>query len=108
MAVLAGRREVASYPTLFGRRIRLQMPSPQYIFLIPLACASMLPIVFVISTAFKPLEELLLFPPPFFVRHPTLDSFQDLILATDALSVPFSRYLFNSVFVTLVTVLLQV
>jgi ABC-type glycerol-3-phosphate transport system permease component len=108
MAAVAQRRQVASYPTLFGRRIRLHWPSPQYYFLIPLACLSMLPIVFVISSAFKPLEELLIFPPPFFVRHPTLDNFQDLILATDALTVPFSRYLFNSVFVTLATVLLQV
>jgi len=108
MAVIAQRRPATTYPTLFGRRIRLNWPSSQYIFLIPLACASMLPIVFVISTAFKPLEELLLFPPPFFVRHPTLDNFQDLILATDALAVPFSRYLFNSAFATLSTVLLQV
>src|SRR5437764_15464410 len=98
MAVLAQRREVASYPTLFGRRIRLHPPSPKYLFLIPFACLSMLPIVFIISSAFKPLEELLLFPPPFFVRHPTLDNFQDLILATDAMAVPFSRYLFNRVF----------
>jgi multiple sugar transport system permease protein len=108
MAVIAQRRRAATYPTLFGRRIRFRAPSPMYYVLLPLACASMLPIVFVISSAFKPLEELLIFPPPFFVRHPTLDNFQDLILATDALSVPFSRYLFNSVFVTLATVLLQV
>ncbi len=108
MAVIARRQQAAAYPTLFGRRLRFHWPSPQYLFLIPLAAASMLPIVFVVSTAFKPLEELLLFPPPFFVRRPTLDNFQDLIIATDALTVPFSRYLFNSVFVTLVTVLLQV
>jgi len=108
MAAIAQRKPVATYPTLFGRRIRLHAPSPQYLLLIPLACLSMLPIVFIISSAFKPLEELLLFPPPFFVRRPTLDNFQDLILATDALTVPFSRYLFNSVFVTLSTVLLQV
>lgn len=108
MAVIAQRRPAATYPRLFGRRIRLRWPSPQYYFLIPLACLSMLPIVFIVSSAFKPLEELLIFPPPFFVRRPTLDNFQDLVLATDALAVPFSRYLFNSVFVTLATVLLQV
>ncbi|NCA14980.1 MAG: carbohydrate ABC transporter permease [Proteobacteria bacterium] len=45
---------------------------------------------------------------PFLVRRPTLDNFQDLLLATDALSVPFTRYLFNSVFVVVTTVLLQV
>jgi ABC-type glycerol-3-phosphate transport system permease component len=84
------------------------MPLPQYYFLIPLAIFSVLPIVYIISTAFKPLEELLLFPPPFFVRRPSLNNFNDLLLATNALAVPFSRYLFNSIFTTLVTVLLQV
>jgi ABC-type glycerol-3-phosphate transport system permease component len=102
------RGQQASYVYVAGRRFRFETPSPKYIFLIPLACLSMLPIVFVVSTAFKPLEELLLFPPPFFVRRPTLDNFQDLLLATNALTVPFSRYLFNSVFVTVTTVLLQV
>jgi ABC-type glycerol-3-phosphate transport system permease component len=108
MAAVTAPRAVPRYPTLFGRRIRLHWPSVRYYFLIPLAIFAVLPIVYVINTAFKPLEELLLFPPPFFVRRPTMDNFQDLLLATNALSVPFSRYLFNSVFVTLTTVLLQV
>jgi ABC-type glycerol-3-phosphate transport system permease component len=108
MAVALRRRQAATYPTFMGRRIRLSLPAPQYLFLIPLGVFAIMPIVFIISTAFKPLEELLLFPPPFFVRRPTLDSFQELLLATNALAVPFNRYLFNSVFVTLATVLLQV
>ena len=90
------------------RAVRRVSPSASYLFLIPMAVFSMLPIVYVVSTAFKPLEELLLFPPPFLVRRPTLDNFQDLLLATDALSVPFTRYLFNSVFVVVTTVMLQV
>lgn len=109
MAAISVRRErVRTAPTIFGRRLRFHWPSPAYLVLIPLAVFAVLPIVFIISTAFKPLEELLLFPPPFFVRHPSLDNFQDLLLATDALTVPFSRYIFNSLFVTLTTVLLQV
>src|SRR5262245_55089595 len=108
MAAVAQPRSIPRYPTIFGRRIRLHWPSPTYWFLIPLAIFAVLPIVYVVSTAFKPLEELLIFPPPFFVRRPTMDNFQDLLLATNALAVPFSRYLFNSVFVTLTTVLLQV
>jgi ABC-type glycerol-3-phosphate transport system permease component len=108
MAVLARRRQAATYPTIFGRRLRIHAPSPTYYWLVPLAIFAMLPIVYIISTAFKPLEELLLFPPPFFVRRPTLANFQDLLLATNALAVPFSRYLFNSLFITVVTVLLQV
>jgi ABC-type glycerol-3-phosphate transport system permease component len=108
MASVAQSRSIPRYPTLFGRRLKFHWPSPQYWFLIPLAIFAILPIVYVVSTAFKPLEELLIFPPPFFVRRPTMDNFQDLLLATNALAVPFSRYLFNSVFVTLTTVLLQV
>jgi ABC-type glycerol-3-phosphate transport system permease component len=107
MAVAIRRQRAPVYPVIMGRKIKLQWPSPQYLILVPLAIFAILPIVFVISTAFKPLEELLLFPPPFFVRRPGLDSFQELLLATNALAVPFSRYLFNSVFVTLATVLLQ-
>lgn len=102
----ARRRRLGMVPRIMGRRLRL--PSPLYFALIPLGVLSIMPIVFIVSTAFKPLEELLLFPPPFFVRRPTLDSFQELLLATNALAVPFSRYLFNSIFVTLSTVLLQV
>jgi ABC-type glycerol-3-phosphate transport system permease component len=108
MATITRSRSIPRYPTLFGRRLRFQWPSPQYWFLIPLAIFAVLPIIYVVSTAFKPLEELLIFPPPFLVRRPTMDNFQDLLLATNALAVPFSRYLFNSVFVTLTTVLLQV
>src|SRR5262245_60653480 len=108
MAAVSAPRAVPRSPTLFGRRIRMHWPSTRYYVLIPLAIFAVLPIVYVISTAFKPLEELLLFPPPFFVRRPTLDNFQELLLATNALAVPFSRYLFNSLFVTIVTVLLQV
>lgn len=90
------------------RRIRIRLPSPIYFFLIPLAAVSVLPIVFVVSTAFKPLEELWLFPPPFFVRRPTLENFETLLMATNALQVPFSRYLFNSLAVTLLSVAGQV
>jgi ABC-type glycerol-3-phosphate transport system permease component len=108
MAVVAQPRALPGQTTIFGRRIRFHWPSPQYFFLVPLGFASVLPIIYVVSTAFKPLEELLLYPPPFFVRRPTMDNFLDLLWATNALAVPFSRYLFNSVFVTLATVLLQV
>ena len=70
-------------------RIRLRI-SPRYFITIPLAAFAILPIVYIISTAFKPLEELLLFPPPFFVRNPTLDNFTDLLLSFGSLSVPFT------------------
>ena len=78
------------------------------ILLTAVALVSLLPIVYVISNAFKPLEELFVYPPQFFVRNPTTQNFTDFMYATDVSTVPFSRYLFNSVTVTLVTTALTI
>lgn len=59
-----------------------------------------LPMVFAISSAFKPLDEIFLFPPRFLVQNPTLDNFKDLFLLMANSWVPFSRYLFNTLFIT--------
>ena len=83
-----------------GRRATLT----EYVGITLLAMFTLLPIVYMVSTAFKPLEEMFLYPPRFFVRHPTLRNFAELLLAIDALTVPFMRYLFNSLFVTAATV----
>lgn len=61
-----------------------------------------LPLVYAVVQAFKPLEEIFLFPPRFFVRRPTLDNFTDMFMLASNLWVPFSRYVFNSLFVTLI------
>jgi ABC-type glycerol-3-phosphate transport system permease component len=76
----------------------------EYFVITLLAMFTLLPIVYMVSTAFKPLEEMFLYPPRFFVRHPTVRNFAELLLAIDALSVPFVRYAFNSLFVAAVTV----
>ena len=62
---------------------------------------SILPLVLTVCNAFKPLDELYLYPPKFFVKNPTLDNFYDLGVALGTSLVPFSRYFFNTVFVTL-------
>ena len=67
-----------------------------------------LPLIYVFSTAFKPLAELMVFPPQFFVRNPTLDNFSDLLVSFNSSSVPFTRYIFNSVFTAAVTVVCTV
>ncbi len=61
-----------------------------------------LPLVYAISNAFKPLDEIFLFPPRFFVRNPTMDNFRDLFLLMANSWVPFSRYVFNTLFITAV------
>lgn len=78
------------------------------ILLTAVALVSLLPIVYVICNAFKPLEELFVYPPQFFVRNPTMQNFTDFMYATDVSTVPFSRYLFNSVTVTLTTTALTI
>jgi ABC-type glycerol-3-phosphate transport system permease component len=56
-----------------------------------------LPMVFMISSAFKPMHELWLYPPQFFVRNPTLQNFVDLFVLMRDSWVPMSRYFFNTV-----------
>ena len=69
-----------------------------------MALFMLLPIVFIIVHAFKPISELLEYPPKFYVINPTLDNFKNLFNQTTQSSIPFSRYLFNSISVTLVGV----
>ena len=61
-----------------------------------------LPLVYAVANAFKPLEEILMFPPKFYVMNPTFNNFLDLFDVATSQWVPFSRYLFNSVFVSVV------
>jgi ABC-type glycerol-3-phosphate transport system permease component len=75
-----------------------------YVALLPLVAFMLLPIIYIFSTAFKPLDELFAYPPRFFVINPTLDNFGDLFGRLSRSGVPISRYLFNSILVTLVTV----
>lgn len=59
------------------------------------------PLVYTIFAAFKPLNELFIYPPRLFVQNPTLDNFTDLIMLMEESWVPFSRYFFNTIFITL-------
>ncbi|WP_260867074.1 carbohydrate ABC transporter permease [Paenibacillus sp. Y412MC10] len=61
-----------------------------------------IPLIYAINNAFKPLDELFLFPPKIFVRNPTFNNFPDLFHLMAKSWVPFSRYIFNTVFITLV------
>ncbi|MCR5297078.1 MAG: carbohydrate ABC transporter permease [Clostridiales bacterium] len=74
------------------------------LILLPLALFMALPIVFIINHAFKPMEELFAFPPTFFVRNPTLDNFTKLLKFSRSAGIPLTRYLFNSLLVTVLTV----
>ncbi len=69
-----------------------------------MALFMMLPIVFLINHAFKPITELYLYPPRFLVSEPTLFNFQQMFLKSQTMLIPFTRYLFNSVLTTAITV----
>ena len=75
-----------------------------YLLLIPLAAFMLLPVVFIFSNAFKPPDVLFAFPPRFFVIHPTFKNFTDLFSKLSTSGIPVSRYLFNSIIITLVSV----
>ena len=70
------------------------------VFLTLAGLVSLLPLVYLFCTAFKPAEELFLYPPTFFVKNPTLQNFKDLTAITANSVVPFSRYLFNTILIT--------
>lgn len=59
-----------------------------------------LPLIYSVVTSFKPLDELLAFPPKFFVTRPTIHNYTVLPSLLDNLQVPFSRYAFNSLFIS--------
>ena len=71
-----------------------------FLILIPVAIFIALPILFIISHAFKPENELFAYPPRFLVRVPTFQNFRDLVNIASESGIPFSRYLFNSLIVT--------
>ena len=67
-----------------------------------------MPLFYSIASAFKPPEEIYLFPPKFYAVHPTLNNFKQLSQMVSNLWVPFSRYLYNSLFISIVTTFFSV
>ena len=78
------------------------------VFLSLIGILMILPFVYTISTSLKPANELWLFPPRFFVIKPTLKNFSDLFSLMSDSWIPFSRYIFNTVFITAAGTLLHI
>ena len=70
------------------------------VLLIILGAFMFLPMVYVIMQSLKPLDELWMYPPRFYVMSPTLKNFKDLFTLMNISWVPFSRYIFNTVLVS--------
>lgn len=77
------------------------------IVLVLFALFMLIPCLYMVLQAFKPMDEIFAYPPRFFVRNPTLGNFTTLWRISDSLWVPFVRYVFNTVFVTAVGMILS-
>ncbi|MBS7238601.1 MAG: carbohydrate ABC transporter permease [Acetatifactor sp.] len=73
-----------------------------YLFLAFVALVMAFPIIYAVGSAMKPLDELFKFPPTILPQNPTFDNFSDLFVTMGKSWVTFSRYLFNTVFITAV------
>ena len=73
-----------------------------FLFLCFVAIVLVIPLVYLVSNSLKPYNELFLFPPKLFVKNPTADNYADLFTLISNSWVPFSRYLSNTVFITVV------
>lgn len=78
------------------------------VIIFPIALFMVLPILYIFNHAFKPLDELFLFPPRFFVSRPTFNNFVDLFQMASSTGIPLSRYLFNSIMITITVIFLSV
>lgn len=59
-----------------------------------------MPMYYTVITAFKPAAELVITPPKLYVMKPTLKNFVDLFTNMNATWVPMSRYIFNTIFIS--------
>jgi len=71
-----------------------------YLFVVPLVLITGLPIIYIFFHAFKPMEELFAFPPKFITTNPTFDNFRKLFKASRSAGIPLSKYVFNTLLIT--------
>lgn len=103
-STINGIRKGKGYRRPKQKRLSRSISGTLLIFFIlaVLGAFMLLPIVYVIVTAFKPVNEIFIYPPRFWVQHPTIANFITMIEITQETWVPFERSLFNSVFVSVV------
>lgn len=73
-----------------------------FLFLLVIGVFMALPIVYSLVQSVKPMEEIFAYPPKFFVKNPTFDNYIQVYLLCQNLWVPLSRYVFNSLFVSVI------
>ena len=75
-----------------------------YVILIVMSSVMVLPLIYIFSQAFKPIDELFAYPPKFFVKNPSFANFSNLIAMMGTSEVPIARYFFNSIISTVLTI----
>ncbi|MDI6452282.1 carbohydrate ABC transporter permease [Peloplasma aerotolerans] len=81
---------------------------PFLLMVLPIATFMVLPLIYIFNHAFKPFDELIEYPPRFFVRRPTLENLFELFETATTTGIPVSRYLFNSIVITIIVVFLSI
>lgn len=79
-----------------------------FILLFAAALFMILPIYLTVIMSIKPVQEIFVFPPKLYVSEPTLSNYTNMFRICSDESVPFSRYVFNSIYVTVVVTIIQV
>ncbi len=74
-----------------------------FLFIGTVAVFSALPLVLAIGMSLKPIHELYVFPPTLWPRSLTGDNYKMLFTLLSTSRVAFSRYVFNTVFIAVVT-----
>lgn len=74
-----------------------------FTLLILMGVFTVFPMFYCIITSLKPLDELLIFPPKFIVAKPTIGNYTVLPALLSNLEIPISRYLFNSIFISIIS-----
>lgn len=72
------------------------------VFISAVSFFMMLPLIYIVGSSLKPTTELWIFPPKMLPNNPTLSNYRELFSVMSDSAVPFSRYIFNTVFMTLV------
>lgn len=79
-----------------------------FLFISLVAIFSALPLVLAIGMSLKPINELFVFPPTLWPRSATFNNYKMLFSLISSTRVAFSRYAFNTVFITISTTAIHV
>ena len=85
-----------------GKKLNRSMAGNTLLFILMGICGvfMVLPLVMIVNNALKPLDEIYQYPPRIFVRNPSLTNFSDLFVLMNESWVPFSRYILNTIIIT--------